>query len=137
MPIVLRRWFQVVAPIAALAVLPSSPSLGWCPVDGHTRYMWAHTWYGPNALETPLTDYFIPRIPGQCNAHRYAAGPACQNGAPETGPNQYGAYQYPTAATTSFEPTQFERLGKIPNELELGGAGFPAGGPMPAPVPRR
>ena len=37
MAIVLRRWFQIVAPIAALAALPTSVCWGWCPVDGHTR----------------------------------------------------------------------------------------------------
>jgi hypothetical protein len=99
--------------------------------------MWARTWYGQNSVEMPVNDYYIPRIPANCGSNGYRAGAAYQRGAPEGGPNQYGAYPYPVAAATSFEPMQFERLGKIPNELEIGGAGLPGGGALPSPVPRR
>jgi hypothetical protein len=98
--------------------------------------MWARTWYGPNALATPLNDYFIPRSPENCNSTGYGHG-GCQCGVMNAGPNQYGAYPYPVAANICFEPAQFEHLGKIPNELEMVGMGFPAGTPIPAPAPRR
>jgi hypothetical protein len=38
------------------------------------------------------------------------------------GPNRYGAYPYSPAAATGFEPVQFERLGRVPNEMSLGNA---------------
>jgi len=98
--------------------------------------MWARTWYGPNALATPLNDYFVPRSPENCNSTGYGHG-GCQVGVINAGPNQYGAYPYPVAAAVSFEPAQFEHLGKIPNELEMAGLGLPAGAPMAAPAPRR
>jgi hypothetical protein len=99
--------------------------------------MWARTWYGPNALDTPLRDYYVPRTPVDIDCANYAGGLGSQNGGPEGAPNQYGARPYPATAAYGFEPTQFERLGKIPNELDALGAGFPPGGPAPVAASRR
>ncbi|HEX4415668.1 MAG TPA: hypothetical protein VH107_18690 [Lacipirellulaceae bacterium] len=136
------RWFIGLAtPLVASFVfqVPSTSSACGpccCIIDGHTRYMWARTWYGPNALATPLTDYFVPRDPENCHSSNYGHG-GCQSDVAPGGPNQYGAYPYPVSAAATFEPPQFEHLGKIPNELELAGAGFPMGAPVPPPAPRR
>src|SRR5262245_56410818 len=77
-----------------------------CIVDGHTRYMWARTWYGPNALATPLRDYYIPRMPVPCDHISGAEGFSAQNGVPDGPPNQYGARPYPASAAVAFEPQQ-------------------------------
>ncbi|HEX3598626.1 MAG TPA: hypothetical protein VHU84_00710 [Lacipirellulaceae bacterium] len=100
---------------ATLAV-PATSASGWCGcvIDGHTRYMWARTWYGPNALDTPLRDYYVPRTPVNIDCADYSGG-GCQSGVTEAAPNQYGARPYPATAAAGFEPAQFERLGKIPN----------------------
>jgi hypothetical protein len=140
MAVSLRWLVRFASPLIVLSVLPLSHCGACepccCIIDGHTRYMWARTWYGPNALATPLTDYFIPRCTENCHSSGYGQG-GCQSGVMNAGPMQYGAYPYPVAANVSFEPAQFEHLGKIPNELELAGAGFPIGGPVPPPAPRR
>jgi hypothetical protein len=142
MAAILRSWFRIAESLAAMALLPLSACWACgpycCIVDGHTRYMWARTWYGPNALATPLNDYFIPRCPDNCsgNVSGYGHG-GCQSGEMNAGPTMYGNYPYPIAANASFYPVQFEHLGRIPNELEAAGFGMPAGAPVPVPVPRR
>ena len=46
---------------------------------------------------------------------------------------QYGASPYSGGAAAGFEPMTFERLGRVPNELNLGGGiALPTGGPLPA-----
>jgi hypothetical protein len=95
--------------------------------DGSTRYNWARTWHAPNALATPLNQYFIPRTPGNCGSgSTYTAW--CSGCGP------YGGVPYPPGASAGFEPVQFERLGQVPNELDLlGGVAMPAGAPATAP----
>lgn len=105
-----------------------------CLIDGNTKYQWARTWHAPNALATPLNRYFIPRTPGRCGSgSSYASwNECCRTG-------QYGS-PYPPEAAAGFEPEYFERLGQVPNELDLvGGMAMPSGGPAPAqlPTPRR
>ena len=102
--------------------------------DGTTLCAWRRTWHGPNALETPLTGYYIPRLPDPCDCAAYAngcgeaiggyyvmeGGMACEHG--------YAAECGGPHAVIGLEPAGFERLGHIPNDLELAG-GLPAGGP--------
>ena len=50
-------------------------------------------------------------------------------------PSLYGGAPYPAAAVVGFEPLEFERLGRVPNELDIAGSiPLPAGsGPTAAP----
>jgi hypothetical protein len=131
---------RIIVPLLAAVAIPSTACFAWggepCGylIDDNTRYAWARTWHGPNALATPLTQYFIPRMSGKCNGDGYAAGCGCQAGVAGVGAGQYGAGPYPADAAAGFEPMQFERLGKVPNEMDLGGSlPLPAGAPAPAP----
>jgi hypothetical protein len=146
-----RRYFintlRVLFPAISLVVIPVAACQAWCGwcgcggysiVDGHTKAMWARTWHGPNALATPLTPYFIPRTPASCSSQGgYGCGADCEDseGGISCG---YGGRPYPAAAAVGFDPAQFERLGRVPNEMDIVGA-LGAGGPGPAPVaaPRR
>jgi hypothetical protein len=123
----------VIIPVLAALVIPSSTcfAVGPCAglVNPDTRWAWARTWHSPNALATPLNQYFIPRTPGNCGSgSTYTAW--CGGSGP------HGPVPYPPEAAAGFEPMQFERLGKVPNELDmLGGVAMPAGAPAPAPRP--
>lgn len=105
-------------------------------VDGCTKCAWARTWHGPNALATPLREYYIPRPP-QCCWYNGCAGcygnsngptwdvPAdtnCQNRVALAGT------EVSPEAAAGFWPAQSERLGRIHNELDIVG---PIGGPVP------
>jgi hypothetical protein len=84
--------------------------------DGTTRAAWSRTWHAPNAFLTPLCGYNIPRY---CNCNG-GAGISCGTG-----------YDNVTAARAgcAVEPAGFDRLGQIPNDLDLG--------PLPVgPAPR-
>ncbi len=91
--------------------------------DGSTRAAWTRTWHGPNALATPICPYDIPRCCNDgCPAGLY--GPArCADGI-------IGSVDASTAVACpiTVEPSQFERLGYIPNELGLGNV-LPAASP--------
>jgi hypothetical protein len=105
-------WFA--RPVAAECC---SGGFGWDPrywfYDGHTRCMWHRTWHGPNALATPLRQYYIPRTYAYCCCNGYG-GPCCHEMCElEAAPVE--------TARVGFEPVQFERLGQIPNELDLAG----------------
>jgi hypothetical protein len=78
--------------------------------DGTTRAAWYQTWHGPNALATPLRPYYIPRDWKWCDLEDCDASENCPNGA-----------AFPAAAAVGFEPMEFERLGRIPNDFALGG----------------
>jgi hypothetical protein len=123
----------------SLTLIPAAICLAWCgPVgvfDGHTRYMWSRTWHGPNALAEPLNQYYIPRTPANCGCGGYGCGAGCQGGEAGIACN-YGGLPYPATAAVGFEPVQFERLGRVPNELDIVGA-IGNGGPAPAPAAGR
>jgi hypothetical protein len=124
------RWVRFAAALTAATAALTGTCLGWCGcrnpygyfVDGQTKYMWARTWHAPNSLESPLTQYYIPRTPGACNSDRPAHEVGCQSTVQATIPGQYGARPYFASAGAGFEPVQSERLGKVPNELGLGGS---------------
>ncbi|MEX0612019.1 MAG: hypothetical protein WD738_18190 [Pirellulales bacterium] len=101
--------------------------------DGSTWYAWHRTWHGPNALETPLNGYYIPRVPGGCVSEDcgddYGGVDAeldmmrCPTGC--------GCRRESCYPGMGLEPAGLERLGQIPNDLELS-AGMPnaaSGGP--------
>jgi hypothetical protein len=127
------KFLRFIAPVLSALAIPAATCFAGGPhgglIDGNTRYAWSRTWHGPNALATPLPQYFIPRIPGNCGSGSIYAS-WCSGSGP------YGAVPYPPEAAAGFEPVQFERLGKVPNEMDLlGGVAMPAG--APAPPPRR
>lgn len=129
------RSFRIILPALLALVVESGTCFAWdgygcgcgCFIDCNTRYQWARTWHAPNALATPLSRYFIPRKLGRCGSGaRYASWNECSHTA------EYGA-PYPPEAAAGFEPEYFERLGQVPNELDLvGGMGGPISGVSPA-----
>lgn len=132
------RSFRIILPALAALMFESGTSSACAPcgclIDCNTKYQWARTWHAPNALATPLSRYFIPRKLGRCGS-----GSSYASWNEGNGNSQYGA-PYPPEAAAGFEPEYFERLGQVPNELDLvGGMAMPAGGPSPAslPTPRR
>ena len=133
----LSKAVGVFAFLAALAVSATN-CLGWCGpigcfIDGHTYHMWARTWNYPNSLDTPVTRYYMPRQPGYCGSDGPVNGMGCQGGVPMGGGGQYGSVPYSVNAAAGFEPVSFERLGRVPNELNLGGGiALPTAGPPPA-----
>jgi len=115
----------------------------WCCnfhlIDCYTKYAWRRTWWGPNALATPLRDYYIPRPPAGCwDGHlcsgcRYSADEAyamidtnrCEHCYPAMGPD------VSPEAAVGFSP-ESARLGQIRNELDvLGAVGTPGRPPAP------
>ena len=117
---------RVILTLLTAFAMPTSVGLAWCGrpgcclVDDNTLHNWAHTWRDPNDLEVPLNKYFIQRIPRTCGRDSYLNKVNCQDGVGYV--NQYGALPYPPVAAAGFEPVRFERLGKIPNEMDrLGG----------------
>jgi hypothetical protein len=129
-------------PLAAALAISSGQCVARCGptdyfFDGHTRYMWARTWHGPDALATPLNQYFIPRTPGTCNSRGYIGCIGCQSCVQSGITGQYGAQPYPAEAAAGFEPVQFERLGRAPNEMDIGGNTALPSARDAAPTPRR
>src|SRR5262245_50418540 len=105
-----------------------SPSHGCCGCR-QTWCAWSETWHAYNGLEMPLRPYYIPRTPRRCDreACRHfggdrSCGPFVEDGAP-CGVG-YG-YGYPPQAGAGMEPVLFERIGKIPNDSDLGGLPAP------------
>ena len=130
---------RVVAPMAAAGclVVACFGECGNCDTgkkyfDGYTRAMWSRTWHAQNSVMMPVTPYLVPRTPGRCGSG-FRPGEL----APSV-PSEYGGAPYPVAAVAAFEPLQFERIGRIPNELDLGtGLGIPTGGAPATAAPRR
>jgi hypothetical protein len=95
--------------------------------DGATLAAWHSTWHAPNALETPLRPYFIPRFPGRCDREAYSGEyeyVAFTNNAAVN--EQLVDYSLPCEtrdlpACPSCLSVRSERLGQIPNDLEVGG----------------
>jgi hypothetical protein len=136
---VLSWSIRFAVPLVAATMIPSGLCFAWYGqngkfFDGQTRYMWSRTWHGPNSLATPLSQYFVPRTPGDCGSGGFASALNCTSGvAAGEVVGQYGGLPYTAAG---FEPTQFERLGRVPNELDIiGNLGDPPAGQ--AGVPRR
>ncbi len=120
----------------------------WEGFDGSMICAWKRTWHGPNALATPLRSYYMPRVPSYCCGHSdgipgpvvygsgciaYANGCngcvdgcgcsvgesfAMPGGASCQCQNGPVSSAYPPEAAIGFQPTQFERLGRIANELD-------------------
>ena|SRR3990172_602241 len=105
----------------------------YCPfVDGTTLCAWHRTWHGPNALTTPLTGYYIPRLPAYCGYNDCAGN--CAEPVGESyvtlweleGEREPAADCFP--ADLGLESSGLERLGQVPNDLELS-AGVPGASP--------
>jgi hypothetical protein len=117
-----------------------SPTHGYWDAGGHcgyggccgcqqTWYAWSETWHAYNALDMPLRPYYIPRTPGRCDRESLANCGGCACGAVAADGTICGAgcgYGYPPQAGVGMEPVQFERIGKIPNDSDLGGLPAPA-----------
>jgi hypothetical protein len=98
--------------------------------DGSTWAAWHSTWHAPNALDTRLRPYFIPRLPGHCDRDVYSDeyGYVTCTGNVEV--NEQGvAYALPCETRDPLPgcaaclSVRSERLGQIPNDLELAGTG--------------
>lgn len=115
---------RILVPLLVALAAPATSCFAWYGwgrdvFDGSTLYAWERTWHGPNALATPLGQYYIPRTPGFCNFDGYANEGGCPAGAVCNG---NGALPFPKEAGVGFEPVQFERLGQVPNDLDVGTA---------------
>ena len=105
-------------------------------IDGCTKCAWSRTWHAPNALATPLPQYYVPRPPQCCRYNGYACcdgnpgGPQWETCADTNCQNRatMASTEISPEAAAGFSPSQFERLGKIPNELDVVA---PVGGPAP------
>jgi len=106
-------------------------------VDGCTHEAWHRTWNGPYAPNTPLRQYYIPRMPSCWGADgyrwRYQGGkeqyytPNCMDCEKLNGESLAAA-----APVVGFPP-QSERLGQIHNELDvISGVATPARVAAPA-----
>jgi hypothetical protein len=129
---------RVLFPAISVVFTSAATCSAWHILDCHTRAMWSRTWHGPNALATPLNEYYIPRTPADCiRPGGYNCGAVCEN--VEGGiACSYGGRPYPSSAAAGFDPVQSERLGRIPNELDIVGAvGAVGPGPVPVVTPRR
>jgi hypothetical protein len=110
------------------------------PVNDCTHWQWERTWWGPYALDTPLRQYYVPRSPSCCGVDGYAwqgcryaspeqlYRPACMN----CGDPNCLKVAVADAPMDGFSPTQFERLGKLRNELDVPGGPLGNPGRMPA-----
>jgi hypothetical protein len=103
----------------------------WPFVDCCTVSAWHRTWHGPYALATPLSRYYIPRTTRGCDC--YGCMGWCRDVVGESYPVDWEEEfeDCPTGCCTSamtLEPRGMERLGQIPNELELS-----VGGANPSP----
>ena len=87
--------------LAAIFAQPANCDAG----DSAMIRAWKRTFYGPNPLATPLRGYFVPRLPS-CGLGWQADDCGCQ----------------PTEWLAGLESPEFERLGQIPNDLDVGAA---------------
>jgi hypothetical protein len=113
-------------------------------VDGCTKCAWSRTWHAPNALATPLREYYIPRPPQCCWYGGYATGHGCTGATWETPADTNCQHvtiltspEVSPEAAIGFSPPQFERLGKVHNELDVvGPMGSPGNNGAAAPARR-
>lgn len=130
----ISRSYKLVS--ATLAVVAVSSTAGWhsesVACDQAMIGAWQRTWYGAYALETPLRDYYISRLPGRCDG---ATSRGCGVFIDSSGITDCAAQLRPSwnqqqpegwschpSVATGFESIQFERLGQIPNDLGTGPA---------------
>jgi hypothetical protein len=109
-------------------VFTAAPQSGQA-LDGATRAAWHATWHAPNALDTRLRPYFISRLPGHCDRDVYSGDFGCVSVLHEGEVNEEGFAYRPPCETreplpgcTACLSVRSERLGQIPNDLELVGA---------------
>jgi hypothetical protein len=100
--------------------------------DGATWAAWHATWHAPSALDMRLRPYFVPRLPGRCDRDVYSGDSGHDTfSCSETVNNVDVAYGAPREtgellpACAACLSVRSERLGQIPNDLELGGAATP------------
>jgi hypothetical protein len=98
--------------------------------DGATWAAWHSTWHTPNALDTRLRPYFIPRLPGQCDRDVYSGDYDYVGFTGDEAINEEGVVYAMPGETRDPPPgcaaclsVRSERLGQIPNDLELAGTG--------------
>lgn len=112
--------------IVVFAVL-ATPSHGYWGYGGccgcqETWCAWSATWHATNDLDTPLRPYYIPRDPGCCNREANAMyGGGCGCGAYAASGTIDGAVCGNGYPGVGLEPVRFERLGQVPNDMDLGG----------------
>jgi hypothetical protein len=111
-----------------MMLMPSSGYDGYvgCYAHQSTWSAWSSTWHAYNALDMPLRPYFIPRAPGDCGRQPNVAYGAAWGSAPlGTEESRECGCDYPPEAASSLAPIRFERLGQVPNDMDLGGLSPP------------
>jgi hypothetical protein len=112
----------ILVQVCSLVALTPNTGLAF---HGATFAAWHNTWHGPNALETPLRQYFIPRLPGHCDRAAYAENFEYVDSNGDVDPVQ-DRVDYPApcsmdnrvAVGTACLTVRSDRLGQIPNDLE-------------------
>ena len=112
----------LLVPLSALVAATPRTGLAY---DWATRAAWHRTWHAPDALNTPLRQYFIPRWPGRCDRAAYADGYEYVDSIDHPAHVQSGVYfmapcqaSAPPPACTACLGVRSERLGQIPNDLD-------------------
>jgi hypothetical protein len=113
---------------ATVLILMATALCSPCAACGEaTICAWKRTWHAPNALATPLRQYYVPRRPGNC----------CEDPAGMCGDAVYGAESEHAVgnpyghAEIPVEPRVFDQLGRIPNDLAIAGGLGAAVAPPP------
>jgi len=87
---------------------------------------WKRTWHAPSAFDNPLNPYYVPRMSEFCDGNGHVGGCSgviAEDGWPFSsidGERLGEPYSYPAAEAHSSATVEFERLGKIPNDLNPG-----------------
>jgi hypothetical protein len=108
------------------AAVAAAPGTGQA-FDRATISAWQCTWNAPYGLDTPLRGYFMPRLPGRCDRGAYSLGYECGT-CDGRGLGSEGGIGYsaaceagcPLPAGGACLSLRSERLGQIPNDMELG-----------------
>jgi hypothetical protein len=109
----------------------SSSAHGQCAICGWRWNTYYETTYGRCGCCTCQPTYFVPRLrPCECYTACGHCGslPACQKcrGPQQTPVADCGPWDYPPCLDSVIEPSGFERVGQIPNDmLTVGGVGSP------------
>ena len=106
-------------------------------IDGCTKCAWSRTWHAPYQPATPLRQFYVPRPPQCCwyggfgPGHGYVSGATWETPDGTNCPDRamLASSDLSADAAMGFASDTAERLGKIPNELDMLG---PVGSPAPA-----
>jgi hypothetical protein len=116
----------VICLLSVVVAFPVSTASAWHGdgVVGHETWCaWKRTWHAQNSLDGPLRGYYIPRPPHCSDFGSWNS--CCGQPAGYGGPSVEYSEAAPSAVVAQefvgFEPVHFERLGQVPNELDIMG----------------